>query len=86
MGFILITKELLLKKFNISEDQIINSGLSLEELNYIASDFKGHKYDEYEKIMKGFISKYLEKYRSCQDSFISCESERSDPSCSKGYT
>lgn len=60
MGFILITKELLLEKFNISEDQIINSGLSLEELNYIASDFKGHKHDEYEKIMKGFISKFLE--------------------------
>lgn len=57
---ILITKELLLEKFNISEDQIENSGLSLEELNDIAEDFKNQKHDKYEDIMKDFIKEYLE--------------------------
>ena len=56
----MITKELLLEKFNISEDQIIDSGLSLEELNDIANDFEHSKHEKYQNVMKNFVEKYLE--------------------------
>lgn len=60
VDLVLITKELLWNKYNISEEQIENSGLSLEELNGIENDFREYKYNKYLDIMKEFIENYLE--------------------------
>lgn len=55
----LITKELFLKKYNISEDLFQSAGMSWEELCDIYNDFK-KKVKKYEAILKLFLNDYLD--------------------------
>lgn len=56
----MITKELFLKKYNISEELFQSAGMSWEELCEIYNDFIKKKDDKYEIILKQFYDDYLE--------------------------
>lgn len=56
---ILIDEKYLLDNFNISKDDVLSSEMSLEDLNYIADDFRDNKYIKYENIMLDFIKEYF---------------------------
>lgn len=55
----MITKELFLEKYNISEDLLQSAGMSWEELCDIYDDFLTNKQEKYENILKLFLNTYL---------------------------
>lgn len=56
----MITKELFLKKYNITEELFQSAGMSWEELCDIYNDFNSKK-EKYEKILDEFLNTYLKK-------------------------
>lgn len=54
----MIAKEDFLKKYNISEDSLINSGMTWDDYCAISDDFE-HKIPRYEKIRDDFVKDYL---------------------------
>lgn len=55
----MITKELLISKYNISEELIQNAEMTWEDFCEIYDDFSKNKYNKYKKIMEEFINTYL---------------------------
>lgn len=55
----MITKELFLEKYNITEELFQSAGMSWEELCDIYNDFVSNKNDKYEKVLQEFLDTYL---------------------------
>ncbi len=55
----MITRELFLKKYNITEELFQSAGISWEELCDIYDDFVLKKDEKYQKIMEEFFDTYL---------------------------
>lgn len=55
----MITKEDLLKKYNLSEEEFEAADISWEDLEYIYNDFS-HKKEKYEDILSNFEKQYLD--------------------------
>ena len=57
----LITKEVFLKKYNISEQLFQSAEMSWQDLNDIYDDFSQIKYNKYETILEEFMNTYLKE-------------------------
>lgn len=55
----LITKDLLIEKYNISEELIQSAEMTWDDLCEIYEDFSKNKYGKYKEIMGDFLSTYL---------------------------
>ena len=55
----MITKELLLQKYNISEELLQSAEISWDDLCEVYKDFSENKYDKYKEIMEDFTNTYL---------------------------
>ena len=55
----LITKEVLMDKYNISEELIQSAELTWDDFCEIYEDFAKTKYDKYKEIMEDFLNTYL---------------------------
>ncbi len=55
----MITKEMLRKKYNISEELIQSTAMTWDELDEIYNDFSDNKYTKYKGIMDDFLNTYL---------------------------
>lgn len=55
----MITKESILSKYCISEEEFQDCEMTWEDLLYIYNDFAGAKEEHYKKVMEDFISEYL---------------------------
>ena len=57
----MITKEVFLKKYNISEQLFQSAEMSWQDLNDIYDDFSQIKYNKYETILEEFMNTYLKE-------------------------
>lgn len=55
----MITKDLLIEKYNISEELVQSSDMAWDDFCEIYDDFSNNKYDKYKEIMEDFLEVYL---------------------------